>query len=414
MVDNGTHTSNSSRRRFVKSAGAAGAVLLAGCSEGNGNGGNGQQGDKILIGHLSPFSGGLGWAGEETRKGIETAMADINSAGVLGQEVEYTSQDTESSPQAALQGFETLNSRGVTAIVGPTSATATSVAQPIIDAEVAMITPYAGTSQLDDVHGGYIWRTVSSDSVGGQVQAKYMLDQGWDRVARSFLNEQGPQSFSSAFADYFEANGGTVTAVEQLNPGADSYSSNIQSMTGTDPDAIVMIAGTETTELFVRNYRQRGVDLPLMLGDDTVTPDIIDSLGDAAEGLLAQSSGSTELYEEFATKYRDLHGEEPGTWPHTAYDSMNLIALALQNAGEVSRQAVADNLREVASPEGTQVSTFSEGKAELEAGNEIDYQGAGTNCNFDDQGNVVGPMTIVEVQNGEWTEIKKIQLEELE
>jgi len=288
-----------------------------------------------------------------------------------------------------------------------------NVTQPAIDAGVAMITPFASTSQLDDVHSGYIWRMVSSDSVAPRFQARYAMDQGWDKVARAYKNAQGPQSFSQAFEGFFTDMGGEITTAVNLDPDADSYSSEIEQILNSDPKAVSIIAGTEVTELFVKNYRQRGGEHQLLVSDDVATPELIDRLGEAVEGLIAQSAGTTENYDEFAQRFKDVHGESPGTWPHTAYDSMNVIALALQNTGEISRDAVADNLREIGNPPGTEVTTFSQGKEELENGNGINYEGAGSNANFDDKGNVISPHTIIQVQDGEWVTLEEIKPKDL-
>jgi hypothetical protein len=84
---------------------------------------------------------------------------------------------------------------------------------------------------------------------------------------------------------------------------------------------------------------------------------------------------------------------------------MNIIALAAQRAGEASRQAITENINPVARPDGTEVTTFSEGKEELEAGNEINYQGASNPQDFNENGDPVGPFSVLEVSDGSWTSV---------
>ncbi|WP_137286214.1 ABC transporter substrate-binding protein [Halorussus salinisoli] len=404
MSRNGTEVR---RRRFLRLAGGASAVGLAGL-------GSARQED-VLLGHLAPFSGGLGWIGPNARNGIAVALSEINEAGLLdGRQVSLNRQDSETNPQAALSGFQTLDSQGVVAIIGPSSTVMPNLVQPAQNAQLPLISTMAGTLQLDDVGGEYIWRTVPSDSIGGRAQGAYATEQGWQRMALTFKNDKGSQSFSAAVGEFFQSQGGEVVGETPLAPNADSYRSEINSIQDSDPDVISMTAATEVTSLFIQNFRELGVEIPLLLSNDVITPDFIDQMGaETMEGMLGQAPAPGPAFDQFASKYEEAHGERPGTFSDSSYDAMNLIALAIQKAGEASRQAVAQNLRSVGGPPGQKVTTFPEGKQALENGNEIDYQGAANPQNFDENGNVVGPFSVVRVENGEWTEIQTFSASEL-
>src|SRR5690606_40836401 len=73
---------------------------------------------------------------------------------------------------------------------------------------------------------------------------------------------------------------------------------------------------------------------------------------------------------------------------HT-YDAMILIALAIEKAGRAEGPAIRDALIEVASPPGKQVSTFAEAVQAIRNGEDIDYEGASGNVNFDEVGDVL-------------------------
>ncbi|WP_135825048.1 ABC transporter substrate-binding protein [Halorussus ruber] len=395
------------RRRFLRLAGGASAVGLAGVGSARQN--------NIVLGHLAPFSGGLGWIGPNARKGVGLALSEVNEAGLLdGRQVTINRQDTETNPQAALSGFQTLDSQGVVAIIGPSSTVMPNLVQPAQDAQLPLVSTMAGTLQLDDVGGEYIWRTVPSDSIGGRAQGAYATDQGWETMALTFKNDKGSQSFSAAVGEFFQSQGGQITGQTPLAPNADSYRSEINTIRNQNPDVISMTAATEVTSLFVQNFRELGVEIPLMLSNDVITPDFIEQMGaDTMDGMLGQAPAPGPAFDNFASKYQEMHGEQPGTFSGSSYDAMNLIALAMERAGEASRQAIAQNLRSVGAPPGQKVTTFAEGKQALANGSEIDYQGAANPQNFDENGNVVGPFSVVRVENGEWTEVETFSASEL-
>jgi ABC-type branched-subunit amino acid transport system substrate-binding protein len=412
------------RRRFVKAAGAASIVGLAGCSGGGGGGGGGggdgggSSGDTIPVGTLAPFSQGLGWVGPNAARGRDTALADINDAGVLGMEIESQEQDTETTPQAAVSGFNTLEEAGVVAMLGPSSSVIPNLFQPVKDAQVPMLSVSAGTTQLDDVGGpdDYLWRTVPSDAIAGRAQGQYALDNDFTQMAVTYKDDKGSQSFSAAVADYFTGQGGEQVADVPLGINADSYRSEIQQIADSGADIISMTAGTEVSALFMRNYFEAGLDIPVFIGNDVVTADFIERMGAdamAEAAIFGQAPAPGPSYDNFQQAHQEMHDQAPGTFAAAGYDAINLIALAAQRAGEATRQAITDNINPVARPEGTEVTTFSEGKAELEAGNEINYQGASNPQDFDEDGDPVGPFSVLEVSGGEWSSVTTFSAEEL-
>jgi ABC-type branched-chain amino acid transport systems, periplasmic component len=296
-----------SRRRFVEAVGIGGVVGLAGCSGSGGSGGSeetegemtegemtegemtegemteggssgGSSSDPIPVGTLAPFSQGLGWVGPNAARGRDVALQSINEELVLGREVEINEQDTETTPQAAVSGFTTLDQAGVVAMLGPSSSVIPNLFQPISDAGLPTLSISAGTIQMNDVGGpdAYLWRTVPSDSIAGRAQGQYALDQGFENMAVTYKDDKGSQSFSASVADYFTGQGGSQVADVPLAIETDSYRSEVQEIVDSEPDVISMTAGTEVSALFMQNYIEAGADIPLFLGNDVLTPDFIE------------------------------------------------------------------------------------------------------------------------------------------
>jgi ABC-type branched-subunit amino acid transport system substrate-binding protein len=265
-----------------------------------------------------------------------------------------------------------------------------------------------GTLQLDDKGGEYIWRTVPSDSIAGRAQAQYAYDdQGYEAMGLAYKNDKGSQSFSAAVGDYFESLGGTVETEVALDPNADSYRSEINKLQQAGVGVVSMTAATEVSSLFIKNYTELGAEFDMFLSNDVITQEFVDSVGaDAMTGMLGQAPAAGPANEQFVTAFEEMHGEQPGVFANSAYDAINLIALAFQKEGEASRAAIANHLGDLGNPPGTQVSTFADGKQALENGEEIDYQGAANPQNFDDTGDPLGPFSVMKVQDGSWTEVK--------
>jgi branched-chain amino acid transport system substrate-binding protein len=69
-----------------------------------------------------------------------------------------------------------------------------------------------------------------------------------------------------------------------------------------------------------------------------------------------------------------------------SYDMVNVLALAMEAAGPgADRLAINAKIREVANAPGAVVSTFAQGKVAMKKG-KINYDGAGTRAEFDQNG----------------------------
>jgi hypothetical protein len=201
----------------------------------------------------------------------------------------------------------------------------------------------------------------------------------------------------------------TLTGIVPLAVNASSYRSDIGTLQDAEPDIVQMTAGTEVSTLFVKNYSELGAkeDFNLVLGNDVLTEDFISQVGsDVAEGFLGQAPAPGPAFDEFSESFGEVNDGEPGTFAAEGYDSVNQLALAFDAHGAVERQAIPEQLRKISNPPGTKVTTFAEGKKELANGNDINYNGADNPQNFDKNGNVVGPFSILQAKGGTWESIK--------
>ena len=87
-----------------------------------------------------------------------------------------------------------------------------------------------------------------------------------------------------------------------------------------------------------------------------------------------------------------------------AYDSVVLLALAIEKAGKAKGPAKGDALRDVANPPGVRVGPGIEGLRRalnlLRDGKDINYEGAAGSHDFDQLGDVVTPIKIWTIKDG--------------
>ena len=144
--------------------------------------------EPLKIGVLVPLTGDLQSYGEPALKAAQLAAKEINAAGgVLGEDVEISSGDTQTSPQPGVAAAQKLvNIEGVNAIMGALSSGVTiPVAQSVAKAEQIPQVSSASTSpvitSLDD--DDFLFRTVPSDAFQGVALSEVTQEKGYENVS---------------------------------------------------------------------------------------------------------------------------------------------------------------------------------------------------------------------------------------
>jgi ABC-type branched-subunit amino acid transport system substrate-binding protein len=394
------------RRTFLKAVGGAGVLSVGGV--GSVVGTAGAQDDAITFGQPASLTGKWDFLQPAVSQSTDLALSEINEAGgPLDREVNLQRRDTAVDPQQARQVVQQLrNNDNAMAILGLFSSEITPLFDFLKGQEVPIVTPWPGTTELDDKGGdggtpedlsddGWVWRTIIGDTVHTIGAAKKLLDEDMGTVGIMNGTSQGERSWADAFQSAYENGGGTVAARVEIEEGKSTYQSELNRLFGNDFDAWALAVALEDAVTIVREWSTAGYGKQLLLEDGLRDQDLINDAGEAADGAwLAAATGQGPGYDDFLEKYEEAGDADLHPWGVAAYDATNVAALAIERAGEASREAIQRNLGPVARGGGTTVQTFAEGKEALANGDEINYEGAATPTDFTDFGNVFGDVAI--------------------
>jgi len=421
--------SDYSRRETLKWLGATGTVGvigLAGCSQqedgGGGDGGDGGDedmedggdedmedggGEAIQMGTLFPITGTNSPYGGGHQQAANLAVEEINAAGgPLDREIQMTNSDTEGAPSRASQKFQTMiNEQGIVGLVGPySSGIGTTLAPVARDNRVMEVSngntsPALATAGVNEENGvKYYGRTSPNDTQQGLVVARIMNETLGAETA-SFLFVDNP--YGEGLADVASENfdGETLNMVGYSQETSD-YTSTLDSVFDGDPDVVgaVMYPGNGRTIL--QQWDRGGYGGQWVAAEAIWSPELLSDLADIVEGMYVTSPQTADS----ATFQENMGGEGSITQfaPH-AYDATYLEALAIQRAGEASGTGIAENIRAVSRPDGTDigVAEFGTGKEELANGNEVNYDGASGDVDLNENLEPVVPYRILQVSDGE-------------
>lgn len=368
--------------------------------------------DDLKLGILVPLTGELGSFGKIWQDAMELAVDNITASGSLpeGWEITTVVGDEKTDPEEGLRAAQNMiNAEGVSAILGPTSGPIVAMVNLAADSETPIISEAAGTINLNELGGEWVYRTVTSDLGDGEAVAQWFNQESTTDVGMLVQNDESTISPAAVLKKNFTDQGGNIVAEVNYNAGQSSYQAELQKVLDASPKMLFLAGGQESGITIVREARQLGYEGDILVTADMVVPEVIDALGpELSQGLYGESAAtdvSLDTYKDFAASYEERYGTEPDLFTANAYDAVVLVALAAVAADSTCGADINGQLRAVAGPPGTEVTTFADGADALASGEEIDYFGPSGPVDFDDSGTVTGAYAIYEVQDGAWEEI---------
>ena len=420
-------TRNYRRRDVLKgTAGIGLAAGLAGCTgdggDGGGDGGDGGGGDggdggdmgrTLKQGVLLPLTGDLGSLGKPIRDGAILPKAQLE--GETSFTIDIQEEDTETNPQAGIQGASTLINNGYPAITGTASSGVNLqvTREAMIPNQTVGCSPSSTSPAVTELEDDdYIFRTAPSDALQGQVIAQVASEQlGNSTAATMYVNNSYGQALSQSFADSFD---GEVLQQIAFQKEQSSYSSQLGEALDGGPETLVVIGYPASgIQLFRDYYNEYDSGEDIIVTDGLISnklPDDVDNDMGNVTGTAPKASGPGR--EAFDELYMEEYDREPGVFNAQAYDATAVCLLANVYGGENTGTAVRDNMRRAANPEGEKFnpSNLSEALKAAAAGDDINYQGASSSVNFDDNGDMAAvSYGIFNVENRDFTETDTVQ-----
>jgi branched-chain amino acid transport system substrate-binding protein len=389
-------------------------LLVVGCGDDDCDSNCGGAPD-IPVGLLIPYTGDLGWV-SNAENGVLLALGEINdeaggirTADGSARQISLHREDTATVNETSVAGAQRLlDDLNVVALIGPTSSTVLSILPLALEAGVVEISPTAGTTALD-ARGGCvadecIFRTVSSDVVMGSGMAWYAGEVlAAEKVALFFTDDEGAGSIREVVREAVGVLGLQIVGETVYQTGQASYAEKLQEIQSGDPDVILFESNGEDAAVFLREWNE-AADGGAWVGTDTVVVSFVETSAPHSEGVYSVNPGPLPgaAFDAWLENYEDVKGSTGlDTFGANFYDALNLIALALEQGGEVSRGTVRANIREIAAPPGELCRSFPACAALLRAGSEIDYDGVAGPHDFNEFGDTVTPLKAERVVDGQ-------------
>ncbi len=352
----------------------------------------GEEDGTFTIGALLPETGDLAFLGPPEIAGAQLAIEEINAGGgVNGADVAYLPGDSgDSDPDIANPTVDSHLEANVDMILGAASSgISLNVIDKITGACKIHFSPANTSKELstyadDDLY----FRTAPSDILQGQVLADLIAGEGSTTLALLARQDSYGEGLLEDTAGPFEEQGGEVVLERVYDPEAQTFEAEVQAVVNEDPDALALIGFEESsrilTSLIEQGFNPQDKKIYTVDGNTSNTA-YLDLPAGALNGVKG-TSPLTDLSEDFTAR---LLGVNPGLtdflYSGETYDAVMITALAAQVAGTDNPAEVAANINGV-TRDGEKCTTWADCAALIEAGDDIDYDGASGPQEFSQNG----------------------------
>jgi branched-chain amino acid transport system substrate-binding protein len=307
--------------------------------------------EPIYIGVSGPLTGQNAQYGAQWKKGFDLALEEINGAGgINGRKLVYDFEDSQADPkQSVIVAQKFVADSRIIVELGDFSSTASMAASAIY--QRGGLVQFGFTNSHPDftkAGGDYTWSNSVTQTQASPALADFAITTlGLKKLAVFQLNTDWGKSTDDLFSQRVNELGGSIVATQAYLPDEKDFRSAITSVKDAAPDGIILISYQADGALIAQQVREAGLTVPLVGGASLQSPDYVELGGKAVEGsfILGEflPTDPRPEVQAFVTKYKAKYNEEPDLFATIAYDTIHLIAKAIEVGGP-TRQGVHDAL----------------------------------------------------------------------
>ncbi len=303
--------------------------------------------DPVKIGVVSTLTGPYAEWGTFQVNGLQLALEDIRKAGgIMGRPVELQIEDNASTNPGTVLAFTKLfTDPAIKAIVGPIASTQIQAASPAI-AKSGIPTMIGGTDpSLTRINNKWVFRGRPNDLYSSKVIADFGVNtlklKKWAIVHATDAFGNGG---AKALTDELQKFG--ITPV--LDQGYTSNSQDFAPVVLAVKKSGAEVLGTYMTVpadqgIFAKQLRQLGVNIQWIGSPTTAAVTTRSLAGEALYGAYAVAdfnADANDAARAYTRRYFERYGIYPDNFSSWAFDALNILALAMNNANSTEPEAI--------------------------------------------------------------------------
>lgn len=309
----------------------------------------------VTIGAIEILTGPNSKYGLSIKNGFDLALAKLNkSGGVLGgRPLAIAYEDSAGDKDQALNAArELIGAKKVPLLLGPTLSNEMFAVGPVANQRKIPIVGTSTTANGITAIGPYVFRTSLPESDVVPVTLRTAQKKlGIKKVAVMYGNDD---AFTKSAYEVMKAAlkklGIKVLTTETFGSKDTDFSAQLTKIKSLSPDAIVVSALVEAGIGILLEKKALGfpASVHVIGGNGLNSPQVPKVAGDAANGTLVGSpwfiSKPSKANQEFVKAYHAKYNADPDQFAAQAYDTLFIVAKAINKAGAADPQKIRDAL----------------------------------------------------------------------
>lgn len=306
------------------------------------------QAKEIVVGTSVALTGKYARTGQEQLQGFQMWVDEVNArGGLLGQKVKLVHYDDESKPETGAKLYEKLiTDDKVDLLIGPYSSDVTMAASTVAEKHgMPMVSSGASASE--------IWERGYKNTFGLYTLAELYMDQildlgkskGLKKIALIYENTAFPRGVAAGVKDKAKKLGMQIVFEEEYGKASTDFSSMIIKIKARKPDMVIGGSYLPDSTAFMRQAKENRLYAKIFaFAVGPGLPDFGQNLGLDAEGVMGNTQWEPTLklpgVKEFAEKYNQKYGHEPGYHAGGGYGTGQVLEAAVKKAGSTDPDKV--------------------------------------------------------------------------
>lgn len=305
------------------------------------------------VGFIGPMTGDYANYGVLSNNSAMFAIEQLNAKGGIAGKVRVTlvTEDSEGSVEKGLSSIEKLSSADrIVGLIGPVfTGVSFAVGERVQNEGIVMISPSATHADITSI-GDYVFRTVVSDGLQGEVAGRYFREVlGYNTIGVLYAKNDYSQGLYEGMTASFEEVGGKVTIAESFNVGDKDFKTQLTRIRSARPEAIYIPNYTAEMAQILEQASQLGMRIPFLSCDGFSNPEIYNLAGAFTDGVIYVGPAKVKespAFNKFVADYTAKFGVGPDSFAINAYDGTNILLAAMEKVynqtGKFDRKAIRD------------------------------------------------------------------------
>lgn len=288
-------------------------------------------------------------AGSSFKNGLLMAQDEVNAAGgVLGQKLELTVLDIDTSADAAVDAAKRAMAAQPFAILGPVFSGLTTATLPHTGG-VPHFTGGEAASLTRQFHPTLLRTALSQAGSAPRLAGLVSYGLNLRKVGLIWVDNEFGRSGHTEVQNALKRRNTQTPFDQPIQQGQKDFSKEVAALKAADVEAVLLVVNEGEAGELLKELKKQGYAKPVVSDGLAAAPKVLAAAGEAAEGLLVHIIRSAEApqpqVQAFAARYLARYNQRPDHNSVKGYFAIQMVKAGLEQTGKLDATAFLATLK---------------------------------------------------------------------